>query len=117
MSNPHLCPKCNGMKVIPNPGLAADDVGVVTLQMIQCPTCEGVGVLWEPKRARTKYVVVSPPPQEPVIIWDGATAGVAKPAPFTVTCNATGSAGLRVGDGVEPLTVGNIPGDCGWDPS
>ncbi len=99
MSNPHLCPKCNGMKVIPNPGLAADDVGVVTLQMIQCPTCEGVGVLWEPKRTNTKYVFVSTPPQEPFIInWDGCTAQPPPSQRWTVT-------------------VGNIPGDCGWDPS
>lgn len=38
MRQPHLCPKCNGARVL----------GTNALTRRSCPTCNGAGVLWEP---------------------------------------------------------------------
>lgn len=57
MSQPHLCPRCHGERVVPK--AFCPDTSSATPLTRPCPTCRGEGVLWEPPP------VVAAPPAEP----------------------------------------------------
>ncbi len=61
MSKPHLCPKCLGEREVAN----LPDVAYVTTTAPckrMCPTCSGVGVLWEMDVASVPSITVTDAP-------------------------------------------------------
>lgn len=46
MATPHVCPKCNGLKKILNLFVLGGSTAS-TVEMVDCPTCDGSGVVWQ----------------------------------------------------------------------